>query len=168
MVASKQRVPPAPPALTPHMVLKRLGPKDALTPGARRNRKALPYDALAGYAPTGRARCRQCAGLISKGDLRVVLMLQCHKGYKMPSPVHARACLPKHREAARLASRSEILIEEGVEGADSKFLWDAFDFLIAPGSGLDGGGSTEGEHAIVEGKGADDVVLKTSKGIPGK
>lgn len=149
MVSSKPRVPLAPPALTPHMVLKRLGPKDDLTPGALRNRKSLPHDAVAGYAPTSRARCRQCAKSISKGDLRVVLMLQCHKGYKMPSPVHARPCLRKHREAIRLASRSEVRVDEDVKEADSKFLWESVDLLIATDSGPAGGESPEGESRKV-------------------
>lgn len=72
-----------------------------------------------------------------KGELRVVLMLQCHKGYKQRSPVHARECFGKHREAMKLTERGEVHVPDEVEGRDRDFLWDEVGRLIGEDGGLE-------------------------------
>ena len=66
-----------------HLSIKRFADGDpALRPGAVRARAKLPWDALAERDPSGRSACKHCGSLIPKGETRLVLLMQCSKGYK--------------------------------------------------------------------------------------
>lgn len=120
------------PAKMGHLYLKRFPNLSSLTPGARRNRSNALHEVLADYAPTSRAACKMCAAPIQKNALRFTLMLQCHKGYKMPAVVH-RNCFTAHPETAKIESRDEVLVAREVSDhePDAQFVWEAVDCAIA-------------------------------------
>lgn len=120
------------PAKMAHLHLKRFQDLSLLTPGARRNRAAHPHEVVADYAPTARAACKMCALPIPKHALRFTLMLQCHKGYKMPAVVHSD-CFAAHPETAKLENRREIHLDAHIQESseDVDFVWKAVDSAIA-------------------------------------
>ncbi len=125
------------PAKMAHLHLKRFADTDDLTPGARRNRAEHPADVIVDLAPTGRAVCKQCGELIPKGSVRFVLMLQCHKGYKMSAPVHGENpnCFAVHIESTNLTSREEACVKEDVLGKENaRYAWREIESVIAKSS----------------------------------
>ncbi|KAJ1496428.1 hypothetical protein T484DRAFT_1740406 [Baffinella frigidus] len=93
-----------------HLQLKRFADSDpTLPPGARRDRANRPGDVVAELDPSGRATCRHCGTRLEKGEVRLVLNLQCHKGYKVGCPLHVDGCFPAYNdgEAGKLESLNE-------------------------------------------------------------
>jgi hypothetical protein len=102
------------PKLLSHLFLKRFADNDPkLTDGANRNRTKNPHVAVVELDPSGRAKCKLCATVIPKGDVRVTLMLECHKGYRFPATLH-ETCFYKHPETTKLTSMKEILVRANV------------------------------------------------------
>lgn len=85
-----------------HLSVKRFRDDDpALTSGAKRNRAATPYSAVAEIDPSGRSTCKLCGSLIPKGTLRFGLMMECHKGYRSICTLHEE-CFWKHPETKKV------------------------------------------------------------------
>jgi hypothetical protein len=85
-----------------HLSIKRFQDDDpSLTAGARRNRAATPYVAVAEMDPSGRSTCKLCGSHIPKGVLRFGLMMECHKGFRNLCTLH-EACLWEHPETKKL------------------------------------------------------------------
>jgi hypothetical protein len=80
----------------------------------------------------------------------VVLWLQCHKGYKVASPVHARPCFGRSREAARIERTAEVEVGEEISREDADFIWKEVEGLVADDVGEGGG---DGEEEAGGGKG---------------
>eukprot|EP00980_Cylindrotheca_fusiformis_P004563 scaffold975_cov90-Cylindrotheca_fusiformis.AAC.6 len=91
-----------------HLFLKRF-PDDSpsLTPGAKKDRMKHPHIVVAELDPTGRAKCKLCGDKIPKSDVRMVLFLECHKGYRNACTLHA-SCFWKHPERTKIDSAKEI------------------------------------------------------------
>lgn len=110
-----------------HLCLKRFADGDpALQPGAVRARAKLPWDALAERDPSGRAVCKHCESKIAKGQTRLVLLLQCHKGYKVPCTLHF-GCFWHHPETRKLESCEEIHLAPSVDSVEAARIRRAFD-----------------------------------------
>jgi hypothetical protein len=91
-----------------HLYLKRFSDNDpTLTAGAKRNRAENPHIVVAEVDPSGRATCKLCGDVITKGSVRVRFMLECHKGYRMPCTLHSD-CFDRHPERAKLQDLKEI------------------------------------------------------------
>ena len=85
-----------------HLTVKRFGDDDpTLSAGAKRNRAATPYSAVAEIDPSGRSACKLCGSIIHKKSLRLSLMLECHKGYRVLCTLHEE-CFWKHPESTKL------------------------------------------------------------------
>jgi hypothetical protein len=98
-----------------HLSIKRFQDDDpSLTAGAKRNRALTPYVAVAEKDPSGRSKCKLCGSLIPKGKLRLGLMLECHKGYRMLCTLH-ESCFWKHPESRKLDEFHEIFFRPNVE-----------------------------------------------------
>jgi hypothetical protein len=111
-----------------HLTLKRFQDDDpTLTDGAKRNRASFPYVAVAELDPSGRSRCKLCGSIIPKGVLRLGLMLECHKGYRMPCTLHEE-CFWKHPEAKKLESAREIFVRSNVNESQKKAIEKHFGF----------------------------------------
>lgn len=110
-----------------HLSLKRFADGDAaLAPGAVRARAKLPWDAVAERDPSGRAACKHCGHKIAKGDTRLVLLLQCDKGYKVPCTLHFD-CFWLHRETQKLESREDIHLTPSLGADEAARIHKAFD-----------------------------------------
>ena len=110
-----------------HLCLKRFADGDpALHPGAARARATLAGDALAERDPSGRAACKHCGSKITKGQTRLVLLLQCHKGYKVPCTLHF-GCFWNHPETHKLESHEEIHLAPSVDAVEAARIRRAFD-----------------------------------------
>ena len=110
-----------------HLCIKRFADDDpSLRPGALRARAKLPWDALAEMDPSGRSRCKLCGLGIPKGQLRLVLLMQCHKGYKTPCTLHFD-CFWRHAETSKLESAEEIHTARGVGASEQARIRKAFD-----------------------------------------
>jgi hypothetical protein len=97
-----------------HLSIKRFQDDDpSLTAGAKRNRALTPYVAVAEKDPSGRSKCKLCGSLIPKGELRLGLMVECHKGYRVLCTLH-ETCFWKHPETPKLEFH-EIFFRPNVE-----------------------------------------------------
>jgi hypothetical protein len=97
-----------------HLSIKRFQDDDpSLTAGAKRNRAQTPYVAVAEKDPSGRSKCKHCGSLIPKGELRLGLMMECHKGYRVLCTLH-ESCFWDHPETKKLAFH-EIFFRPNVE-----------------------------------------------------
>ena len=112
--------------LKPHLVLKRFARSDPeLRPGARRTHDQFPFDVKAEKAATGRSVCHVCRESVAKGELRMRMMLQCHKGYKNACFVHAE-CFMKHPQSRKVQLR-EIVFGKGLTKADRQSVMALFE-----------------------------------------
>ena len=107
-----------------HLCIKRVHDDD-LTPGARRDREAHPYVALAEKDPSGRSQCKRCG---EKGCLRMGLMMECGKGYRSLCTLHD-ACFWQHPETKKLVY-DELFIRQGVDGIENERIKSGFDSLV--------------------------------------
>lgn len=98
-----------------HLEYKRFDDKDPkLTAGARRNRAQNPHVSLVELDPSGRAQCKSCGERLVKGQIRHVLMLECHKGYRNACTLHVE-CFWRHPQVVeRLKSLEELHIDSAV------------------------------------------------------
>ena len=97
-----------------HLSVKRFKDDDpTLTAGAKRDRAKRPYVACAEVDPSGRAKCKLCGERIPKGQIRLGLMLECHKGYRNLCTLH-ETCFWEHPETIKLSSAQEIFVHKGV------------------------------------------------------
>jgi hypothetical protein len=105
-----------------HLSMKRFADNDpTLTPGARRNRQLLPHVAVIEKATSGRSKCKQCGVEIQpKGTIRIVLMMECNKGYRNPCTLH-ETCFWKHREFGKIDTVDEIYIHPSIVSDDPNF-----------------------------------------------
>jgi hypothetical protein len=93
-----------------HLKLKRYASKDDLTmPYAIKTWKETPHDAEVDVSPSRRSKCRQCHSTIEKGDLRLRLFLQCHKGCKQSAFFHGSKCAWEYPETRKLESIDEFV-----------------------------------------------------------
>eukprot|EP00808_Paulinella_micropora_P016991 g36986.t1 len=114
-----------------HLRLKRFADDDkTLTPGARRNRAEHPYEALAELSPSGRSKCKSCGQLLNRHQLRMTMMLQCHKGYKVSCTLHP-ACFWQHPEVSKLSCFDEIELSAELAIDDKKSVLAAFNIHLA-------------------------------------
>ncbi len=89
-----------------HLSIKRFADGDpVLRPGAVRARAKLPWDAMAELDPSGRSTCKHCGSVIPKGDTRLVLLMQCNKGYK----VREKSQLPQHAQLHYIAEVTAVI-----------------------------------------------------------
>ena len=110
-----------------HLCIKRVHDDD-LTPGARRDREAHPYVALAEKDPSGRSQCKRCGEKIEKGCLRMGLMMECEKGYRNLWTLH-EGCFWKHSETKKLVY-DELFIRQSVDGIENQRIKSGFDSLV--------------------------------------
>ncbi|KNC76116.1 hypothetical protein SARC_11372 [Sphaeroforma arctica JP610] len=129
-VAGKRKTP----AKLGHLYVKRFPDISTLTPGAKRDRAKHPHDCMVDYAPTGRCVCKMCGDYIPRNQLRYVLMVQCHKGYKSACALH-RECFVEHPESYKLEMRDEVLMDARVleHEADATAAWKLIDSVIGEG-----------------------------------
>ena len=114
-----------------HLSLKRFADDDdSLTPGAKRNRAAVKYDAVAEMDPSGRSRCKACGETLPKGVVRLVLQLQCHKGYKIPCTLHP-SCFWDHIETKKLKTVDEIHFKNNVSDHEKERIHADFQLMAA-------------------------------------
>ena len=100
-----------------HLLLKRFADDDpTLTAGARRDRIKHPNVAVAELDPSGRATCKMCGDRIPKGDVRLCLWLECHKGYRNLCTMH-KTCFWQHPETKKLGRVEEIEFHKGLHKA---------------------------------------------------
>lgn len=93
-----------------HLKLKRFPSIDDLKiPYAIKTWKAIPHDAEVDTSPSNRSLCRQCHSKINKGDLRMRLWLQCHKGCKIGAFLHGEKCFCKYPETIKLEGVEELV-----------------------------------------------------------
>uniref|UniRef100_A0A7S1UZF2 PARP-type domain-containing protein n=1 Tax=Grammatophora oceanica TaxID=210454 RepID=A0A7S1UZF2_9STRA len=93
-----------------HLKLKRFpSVKDLSMPFAKKTWKEIPHHAEAEVSPSKRSKCRWCHETIQKGDLRMRLWLQCHKGCKMSAYFHGDSCIWEYPETAKLEKVDEIV-----------------------------------------------------------
>ena len=93
-----------------HLSIKRFRDDDpTLTAGAKRDRAAKPYVACAEQDPSGRSLCKLCGNKIPKHDLRLCLVMECHKGYRNLCTLH-QDCFWKHSETPKLENVDEIYL----------------------------------------------------------
>lgn len=93
-----------------HLKLKRFSSMDNLTmPYAVKSWRSIPHDAEVDMSPSNRSTCRQCHSTINKGELRVRLWLQCHKGCKMSAYFHGQGCVWQYPETIKLGSVEELV-----------------------------------------------------------
>mmetsp|Transcript_68386 Transcript_68386/g.103123 ORF Transcript_68386/g.103123 Transcript_68386/m.103123 type:complete len:171 (-) Transcript_68386:32-544(-) len=91
-----------------HLKLKRYGRmKDLPMKYAISTWKKYPQDAEVDISPASRSSCRQCHSRIEKGNVRMRLFLQCHKGCKNIAYFHEE-CFWKYPETKKLESIKEI------------------------------------------------------------
>mmetsp|Transcript_15671 Transcript_15671/g.40201 ORF Transcript_15671/g.40201 Transcript_15671/m.40201 type:complete len:162 (+) Transcript_15671:81-566(+) len=110
-----------------HLKLKRFAsPSELRTSYARQTWRRTPHDAEADVAPSARSKCRQCHGVIEKGDLRVRLWLQCHEGCKNSAYFHG-ACFGEYPEAGKVESAGEIVGMEQLPDEERKILEGIFE-----------------------------------------
>lgn len=110
-----------------HLSIKRFAGDDpSLTAGAKRDRASRPYVACAEMDPSGRATCKLCGERISKGEIRLSLMLECHKGYRNLCTLH-QDCFWRHSETKKLTSADEIFMHKSVVAKDSDAIKKRFD-----------------------------------------
>lgn len=113
-----------------HLFVKRFRDDDpSLTPGARRDRKARPHVAIAEKDPSGRSRCKLCGDMISKGALRLGLMMECEKGYRNLCTLHEE-CFWKHRETPKLVP-TDVFMKVGVDDEEKERIRAGFKALLA-------------------------------------
>jgi len=112
-----------------HLSLKRFADDDpSLTAGAKRDRDRHPFPACAEVDPSGRSACKRCGATISKGVLRLSLLLECHKGYRNLCTLHEN-CFWQHPETKKLSSVGEISMK-GLDGTQRARVRASFaDFL---------------------------------------
>jgi hypothetical protein len=105
-----------------HLSIKRFQDDDPqLRPGAKSNRAKFPYVAIAEMDPSGRSVCKLCGELIQpKGALRMGLMMECHKGYRVLCTLHATPCFWDHPETKKLTSVDEIYFHPNVADVSHK------------------------------------------------
>jgi len=93
-----------------HLKLKRFESKDDLTmPFARKTWADTPHDAEVDMSPSSRSKCRQCHDPICKGQLRLRLFLQCHKGCKQSTYFHGSSCAWEYPETIKLETINELV-----------------------------------------------------------
>lgn len=93
-----------------HLKLKRFASIDDLTMQyAKKTWRDAPHDAEADVSPSGRSSCRHCHSKIQKGDLRMRLWLQCHKGCKNSAYFHGNECFWQYPETTKLQKLDEIV-----------------------------------------------------------
>jgi hypothetical protein len=113
-----------------HLSIKRFSDDDPiLKPGAIRSRTIqYPYVACAEIDPSGRAACKLCGNVIPKNTVRLSLMMECHKGYRMPCTLH-KDCFFQHPESLKLSTMNEIHIKDKkrIDGKQFEQLQEAFD-----------------------------------------
>lgn len=99
-----------------HLSVKRFHDNDPiLTSGAIRNRtKEYPYIACAELDPSGRSTCKRCGTIIPKHNIRLSLMMECHKGYRNPCTLHYK-CFFQHPETLKLINVNEIYMKKGIK-----------------------------------------------------
>jgi hypothetical protein len=92
-----------------HLKLKRYAKMEDLTMNyAKTTWKTFPQDAQADLSPTSQSSCRQCHDTIDKGDVRLRLYLQCHKGCKTAAFFH-ESCFWNYPETKKLERVEEIV-----------------------------------------------------------
>ena len=93
-----------------HLKLKRFPSIDVLTmPYAKKTWREVPHNAEIDISPSARSSCRQCHSKILKGDLRMKLWLQCHKGCKMGAYFHGDGCFWEYPETSKLKELNELV-----------------------------------------------------------
>jgi hypothetical protein len=91
-----------------HLYLKRFRDDcPSLTSGAKRDRTKHPHLVVVEPDPSGLAKCKLCGEKIAKSELRFVLFLECHKGYRIACTLH-KSCFWEHPERRKLESVKEI------------------------------------------------------------
>ena len=92
-----------------HLKLKRFPSASALKmPYAIESWKSIPHDAEIDICTSTRSSCRQCHSKINKGELRVRLWLQCHKGCKMSAYFHGDDCVWNYPETSKIYCLEEL------------------------------------------------------------
>jgi hypothetical protein len=110
-----------------HLKLKRFPSIKALTmPHAKKTRRQMPHDATVELSPNARSSCRQCHAKIPKGDIRLCLFLQCHKGCKNKAFFHAGTCAWGYPETQKLLVISEIVGWRSLPAMEQKQMERAF------------------------------------------
>jgi hypothetical protein len=93
-----------------HLKLKRFSSiEDLIMPYAVKTWRSIPHDAEVDMSPSNRSTCRQCHSKINKGELRMRLWLQCHKGCKMSAYFHGQGCFWQYPETIKLGSVEELV-----------------------------------------------------------
>jgi len=106
-----------------HLKLKRFQSIDDLTMKfAQKTWRDHPQDAEIDLAPSNRSRCRQCHESIPKGELRVRLWLQCHKGCKNSAYFHGKDCIWEYPETTKIDDVKEFFGIEKLEKKDIDFV----------------------------------------------
>lgn len=110
-----------------HLKLKRFPSiKELSMPYAKKTWVEHPQDADVDMAPSNRSKCRQCHSIIQKGDLRVRLWLQCHKGCKNSAYFHGKDCLWRYPETRKLESVNEFSGINMLPKEQQKYIEDEF------------------------------------------
>jgi len=92
-----------------HLKLKRFSSvKDLTMPYARKTWHENPHHAEVNISSSRRSSCRQCHSAINKGELRMRLWLQCHKGCKNSAYFHEE-CFWKYPETIKLEDIAELM-----------------------------------------------------------
>ncbi len=113
-----------------HLKLKRFRSIDDLTmPYAKKTWADHPHDAEIDYAPSSRSKCRHCHSMIQKGELRVRLWMQCHKGCKNSAYFHGKDCIWKYPEIAKIKETKEFVGLESLREMEQNHVADTLEKL---------------------------------------
>ena len=113
-----------------HLKLKRFQSIDDLSMKfAQKTWREHPHDVEIDLAPSNRSKCRQCHTSILKGELRVRLWLQCHKGCKNSAYFHGRDCIWEYPETTKIEDIKEFFGMEALEKKDQGYVTEKFDEL---------------------------------------
>lgn len=113
-----------------HLKLKRFQSIDELSMKfAQKSWREHPQDAEIDLAPSNRSKCRQCHTSIPKGELRVRLWLQCHKGCKNSAYFHGKECIWEYPETTKIDNVNEFFGIEILEKNEQAFVAEKLDEL---------------------------------------
>lgn len=109
-----------------HLKLKRFPSiNDVTMPFAIKTWTEHPQDAEIDYASSSRSKCRHCHSMIHKGELRVRLWLQCHKGCKNSAYFHGGNCIWHYPETSKIKQVSEFIGLDDLTDEEKKYVADS-------------------------------------------
>jgi len=97
---------------------------------AKQSWRDHPHDAEVEVSTTATSKCRYCHRKIDKGELRVRLWLQCHKGCKNSAYFHGNDCIWKYPETTKLESAKELVGIDSLPDEQQKYIHDQLERLM--------------------------------------